>query len=89
MEVWRHLGEDPTTTSHVTSQDHPVYTQLIRRSSIKIYIIDSQKLNYLKNKAIAFGRNSHLLVSNPLLPAILICFAPSESNPLFSMQRPS
>ena len=35
---------------------------------MKLHIIDLQKLNYLKNKAFAFGRNSHLSVSNPLLP---------------------
>ena len=31
---------------------------------IKLHTIDSQ-MNYLKNKAIAFGRNLHLLVSKP------------------------
>ena len=40
----------------VTSQDHPDYTQLIWSCSIKIHFVDSQLLNYLKNKAIAFSR---------------------------------
>ena len=52
----------------LASQCHADYTQLIWSSSIKIYVIDSQKLNYVKNKAIAFGRKSHLLVSNMLFP---------------------
>ena len=51
----------------LASQDHPDYTQSIWSSSIKMHIMDSQELNYLKNIAIDFGRNSHLLVSNPLL----------------------
>ena len=73
----------------LASQDHPDFTQQIWSSSIKIHIVDSQKLNYLKNKAITFGRNSHLLVSNPLFPMQrhLDLFNPSEPNPLLPMQR--
>ena len=57
-----------TWLAGVTSQDHPDYTQLIWSSSIKIHFIHSQQLNYLINNAIAFSRNSHLLVSNSLFP---------------------
>ena len=64
----------------VTSQCHPEYTQLIWSFSIKIHFIHSQQLNYLRDKAIPFGRNSHLLVSNHL------CFKPSEPNPLLPAQ---
>ena len=52
----------------VTSQDHPDYTQLIWSSSMKMHFIDSQRLNYVKNIAIAFSRNLHMLVSNALFP---------------------
>ena len=47
----------------LASQDHPDYTQLIWTSTIKIHIIDSQKL--LKYKAIAFGRDSHSVSVKP------------------------
>ena len=80
-----------TWLTGVTSQDHPDYTQLIWSSSIKIHIIDSQKLNYLKHKAIAFGRTSICWYQTlcSLCRGILICFRVSEPNPLFCMQRPS
>ena len=65
------------------SQHHPDYTPLIWSSSTKTRIIDSQKLNYLKTKAIAFSRNPHLLLSNPLFRCrgIMTCFRPSEPKP--------
>ena len=39
----------------LASQDCPDYTQLIWSSSIKLQIIDSDKLNYLENKATALA----------------------------------
>ena len=57
-----------TWLAGLTSQDHPDYTHSIWSSSINMHFIHSQKQNYLNNKAIAFSRNSHLLVSNPLFP---------------------
>ena len=63
-----HIWQDYKSKNLADFPENPDFTQLIWRSSIKIHIKDSQKLNYLKYKAIVFGRNSHLLVSNPLLP---------------------
>ena len=52
------FGRTEKGRTWLTSQDHTDFTQLISRSPIKIHIIDSQKVNYLKYKAIAFSRNS-------------------------------
>ena len=44
------FGKTTKGRTWLDSQDHPDFTQLIWSFSFKIHIIDSQKLNYLKNK---------------------------------------
>ena len=79
------FGRTAKGRTQLTSQDHPDFTQLIWSSSIKKLIIDSQNLGYLKPEAIAFGRNSHLLVSNLCYPSRGTSFRPSEPNCLLPM----
>ena len=69
--------------------NHPDNTQLVWSSSIKIHIIDSQKLNHLKYEANAFGRNSHSVSIKPSVTCQrhLDQFRPSEPNPLLPVQR--
>ena len=50
----------------MNSQDNTDFTQLISWSLIKIHIIDSQLLNYLRQKALLFAETHLLLESNPL-----------------------